>query len=153
MEPLIDSVVVEADPLPQFTAADRRERQALLMKIYDWTRTLGQAHAAVAQLKAQRDAFEADLGAAADSMNARVARLSTEVDRAFSGVDGQRSPIEEWSGLPSVDQRKALDYALEDADKAVTELNRLITSDIPAAYQAAGKSWASAVKAVAVGGG
>ncbi|MCG6957816.1 MAG: hypothetical protein LJF04_17640 [Gemmatimonadetes bacterium] len=152
-EPLTGSVVVEADPLPKFTAADRAERQALLMKIYDWTKTLGQAHAAATQLTSQHDAFVTDLGAAADSVNARIARVSTAVDRAFNGVDGQQSPIEGWSGLPSVDQRKALDYALEAANAAVVELNQLVTTDIPAAYQAAGMSWANPVKAVAAAGG
>jgi hypothetical protein len=52
-----------------------------------------------------------------------------------------------------VDQRKALDYALEAAAEAVAELNRLVTTDIPAAYQAAGMSWTNAVKAVKASGG
>ncbi|MCG6987998.1 MAG: glycosyl hydrolase [Gemmatimonadetes bacterium] len=150
--PLTGSVVVQADPLPKVTAADRAARQVLLMKIYDWTKTLGLARLAVAGLASQDDTLKADLGARGDSIVARVARLRTEVDRAFNGVNGQRAPIEAWSGLPSVDQRKALDNALEAAAKAVAALDGLVTTDIPAAYRTAGKSWTHPVKAVAAGG-
>ncbi len=118
------------------------------MEIYDWMKTLGAARGAVAQLTSQRDTIKADLGAPADSINARVAQLSTEVDRAFSGVNGQGRPIEGWSGPPSVDQGQALDYAIEAAEEAVAELNQLVGTDIPAAYQAAGKTWRNPVKGV-----
>jgi hypothetical protein len=47
-----------------------------------------------------------------------------------------------------VDQRQALDYALEAAEGAVAELDQLVGTDIPAAYQAAGKTWRNAVKEV-----
>jgi photosystem II stability/assembly factor-like uncharacterized protein len=146
--PLTSQVVVEADPLPKFTAADREARQALLMNIYDWMKTLGSAREAVAQLTSQGDTIKSDLGAPADSINARITRLGTEVDRAFNSVNGQRGPIEGWSGLPSLDQRQALDYALEAAEGAVAELNQLVGTDIPAAYQAAGKTWRNTVKGV-----
>jgi photosystem II stability/assembly factor-like uncharacterized protein len=147
--PLTGAVVVEADPLPKFSSGDRAARQALLMKIYDWTKTLGAAREAVARLASQRDTIKADLGAPADSINARVGRLGAEVDRAFNGVNGQHGPIEEWSGLPSADQRQALDYAIEAAAAAVAGLDSLVTTDIPAAYKAAGKVWRNAVKGVA----
>ena len=86
-------------------------------------------------LVAQRDSIEADFAAGgaadgrarADSLNARIAAVSADVDRAFTAVNGQRAPIEAWSGLPSVDQRKSLGYAIEDAEKAVAELNTLVS--------------------------
>jgi hypothetical protein len=68
-------------------------------------------------------------------------------------VSGQRSPIESWSGLPSADQRKATGYALDDAAKAVAVLNRLLGTDVPAAYATAKKKWAAPVKPVAVPAG
>jgi len=49
-----------------------------------------------------------------------------------------------------VDQRKSLDYALEDARKATTDLNRLVTTVIPAAYTAAKKVWEHKVNRVTV---
>jgi predicted kinase len=121
------------------------------MRIYDWTRTLGEARTAVRALAAQRDSIKSDIGAGApaDSLSARITRLGADVDRAFNAVNAQRAPIEGWSGLPSVDQRKALDYALDDARKAMAELNKLVATDIPAAYKVAKKEWRRAVKGVA----
>jgi len=147
--PLMGKLTVDADPLPKFGTTERVARQALLMQVYDWTHTLGEARAAVRALMAQRDTIKSELGdARADSLNARVTRLSADVDRAFNAVNAQRSPIEGWSGTPSVDQRKSLEYALDDARKATTELNRLVSMDIPAAYKAAGKSWSRTVPRV-----
>jgi hypothetical protein len=156
-KPLAGSVVVEADPLPKFSPVDRAARQAILMRIYGWTKTLGEARISARTLMAQRDSITADFtagGAAdartrADSLTARITALSAEIDRAFNGVNGQRAPIEAWSGLPSVDQRKALGYAIEDAEKAVADLNKLVTTDIPTAYQrVAKKEWSRKVKGV-----
>jgi hypothetical protein len=132
-KPLSGGVAVEADPLPKFSAPDRAARQALLMRIYVWTKTLGEARASARALVGQRDSIAADFSAGgaadgrakADSLNARIAAVSADVDRAFTAMNGQRAPIEAWSGLPSVDQRKSLGYAMEDAEKAVAALNTL----------------------------
>ena len=107
--PLTGRVVVEADPLPNFSAADRLARQTILMRIYETTKTLGAARVAARALMQQRDSIKADFVAGgapdaavkADSINARITRLSGAIDRAFTAVNGQRSPIEAWSGLPS----------------------------------------------------
>jgi len=154
---LTGTVAVEADPLPKFSAPDRAARQAILMRIYAWTKTLGEARGSARALVAQRDSLAADFAAGgaadgrarADSLNARIAVVSADVDRAFTAVNGQRAPIEAWSVLPSVDQRKSLGYALEDAEKAVAALNTLVSADVPAAYQrVAKKEWPRKVKAV-----
>jgi hypothetical protein len=150
-KPLTGSVAVEADPLPKFSAADRAARQLILMRVYEWTKTLGEARVAVRALVAQRDSIAADFGAGrADSLNTRIARLATEVDRVLNAVNGQRAPIEGWSGLPTADQQRALGFAVEDARKAVTEVNKLIATDIPAAYRGVNKEWGRKVRAVAV---
>jgi hypothetical protein len=156
-KPLSTTVVVDADPLPKFSAADRATRQATLMRIYEWSKTLGAARTAVRSLVAQRDSIVADFkmangadaSARADSLNARIARNSTEIDRVFTAVNGQRGPIENWSGLPTADQLKALGYAIEDAQKAIAELNKLVISDIQSAYKAnTNKDWVRKVKSV-----
>ena len=100
---------------------------------------------------AQRDSIKADFhsDARADSLNARVTRLGTEIDRAFNAVNGARGPIEAWSGMPSVDQRRSLDYGIEDARKALADLNRLVNTEIPSAYQqVAKKPWSRKVNPV-----
>jgi hypothetical protein len=146
-KPLAGTVAVEADPLPRFSAADRATRQATLMRIYEWTKALGSARTAARALVAQHDSIAADL-AGADSLNARIARASTDIDRAFTSVNGQRGPIEGWSGVPTADQLKALGYAIDDAQKAMTQLNALINAEIPAAYKSAKKDWTRRVKPV-----
>ena len=153
--PLSGRVVVEADPLPRFSASDRAARQALLLRVYDWTKALGLARAAARAITAQRDSIATDIGAGAmaDSLRARITRVSTDLDRAFTAVNGMRGPIEGWSGTPSVDQRKALDYAIDDARASTTLLNRLIAADIPSAYKAVNKSWGRVVPRVVVPGG
>src|SRR5581483_2295395 len=83
LAPMNGKVLVEADPLPKFTAADRAARQAVLMRIYEWTKALGAARAVARSLVGQRESFRADLGPAADSLNARVGRAATSIDRAF----------------------------------------------------------------------
>jgi photosystem II stability/assembly factor-like uncharacterized protein len=148
--PLMGKLVVDGDPLAKFSVADRAARQALLVRVHEWTRALGEARGAARVLAGQRDAIKADAGAAADSINARASRLAGDIDRAITSVAGQRSPIEGFSGLPSADQRKAMGYALDDAAKAIAALNRLLGTDVPAAYTAAKKKWASPVKPVAV---
>jgi photosystem II stability/assembly factor-like uncharacterized protein len=148
-EPLAGTVVVESDPLPRFTDGDRVARQATLMSIYAWSKTLGDARLAIRSLVGQRDSLRADLAASADSINARVMRLSGDIDRAFNAVNTQRGPIEGWSGLPTIDQRKALGYAIEGAQKAIGDLNALVTTQIPTAYRdVAKKPWPRAVQRI-----
>ncbi|MDB4877381.1 MAG: glycosyl hydrolase, repeat [Gemmatimonadetes bacterium] len=150
--PLASTIVVEGDPLPKFTVADRAARQAVLMKIYDWTKSLGNARIAARALVAQRDSIKADLhgDASADSLNAHIGRTAADVDRALTAVNAQRAPVEGWSGLPSIDQRAATDHAIEDARKAVADVNRLIATDVPAAYKLAGKKeWPRKISLVA----
>jgi photosystem II stability/assembly factor-like uncharacterized protein len=156
-KPLVGTAVVEADPLPKFSAADRAARQLTLMRIYEWTKALGTARTTARALVAQRDSISADFkagGAAdgasrADSLNARIARASAEIDRTFTAVNGNRAPIEAWSGLPTADQLKALGYATDDAQKAIAELNKLVTTDVSAAYKSVtGKDWPRKLKPV-----
>jgi len=146
--PLSGTLVVDADPLPAFRAKDRATRQAMLMRIYDWTKALGAARVATRQLIQQHDALTSDLGAAvADSLNARITRLASSVDLAFTSVSGGQSAIEAWSGLPTLDQRTALGYAMDDGRAALSALDRAI-ADVASAYKAVGKPWPGVVGGV-----
>jgi len=121
------------------------------MRIYEWTKTLGSARIAARSLVSQRDSIKADLGSdtRADSLNARIARVAGEIDRAMTAINATRGPIEGWSGMPSIDQRQVLTNGTEDAGKALAELNKLVNTDIPAAYQQiAKKPWPRKVNGV-----
>jgi hypothetical protein len=150
--PMTRTVMVEADPLPRFFVADRAARQIVLLAIYDWTKALGEARLAARALTSQRDSIKVDLsakggGTQADSLNARIGRASAAIDRAFLALNGHRGPIEGWSGQPTSDQRKAVGYAIDDSRKAIADLNKLVTADIPAAYGGA-SAWKRKVSPV-----
>jgi hypothetical protein len=149
---LTGSVSVEADPLPRLAAGDRAARQAAVMRIHDWSRALGEARAGARAVTSQRDGLRTDLNARGDSLAATATELTTTIDRAFGALNGLRAPIEGWSGPPTQDQQAALSSAVADARSALTAFNRLVATEIPAAYRAAGKSWSRRVRAVALPG-
>jgi photosystem II stability/assembly factor-like uncharacterized protein len=145
-------MIVEGDPLPNFSDADRRVRQTLVMSVFAVQKTLAAAHTAARALNAQSADFKRDFtggGAKADSLIAHVGRLQADVDRSIAATGGAVRPIEAWSGLPTVDQRKQIDYAVEDGNKAVADLNHVIQVEIPAMYSlVAKKAWPKPVAAV-----
>lgn len=147
--PLSGAVAVEADPLPRLSAGDRATRQAAVMRIYDWSRALGAARAGARAVTSQRDGLRADLNARGDSLAVSATALTTTIDRAFGALNGLRGPIEGWSGPPTQEQQAALSGAVADARSALTAFNRLVSTEIPAAYRAAGKGWSRRVEPVA----
>jgi len=102
--------VVEADPLPKMTAADRAARQKILMTIYEMTKALGEARLAARKL------------VEADSSNAKAREAAQKIDRALLAINATRGPVEGWSGMPTIEQQKAINNAIEDGKKAIAEL-------------------------------
>jgi len=147
-------MIVEGDPLTNFSDADRRARQALVMSVYSVQKSLAGAHVAARALGAQAADLKRDLaggGAKADSLIARVSRLQADVDRSLGATNGAVRPVEAWSGAATLDQRRQIDFALEDAMKAIADLNRVIQVEIPAMYSSvAKKPWPKPVQAVPV---
>jgi photosystem II stability/assembly factor-like uncharacterized protein len=143
-------MTVEGDPLTNFSDADRRARQAIVMNVYAEQKSLAAAHTAARALSAQSAEIKSDLagaGAKTDSLVARIGRLQPAIDAALTAASAAARPIDAWSGLPTVDQRHQIDYATEDGNKALAELNRTV-ADVAAMYSSAHKSWAKPVKAV-----
>ncbi|HEV8409707.1 MAG TPA: hypothetical protein VGQ30_04300 [Gemmatimonadaceae bacterium] len=144
-------MIVEGDPLTNFSDADRRARQALVMNVYALQKTLAAAHTAARALGAQSADLKKDFaggGAKADSVIARVGRVQADVDRSIAATGGSVRPIEAWSGMPTLDQRRQIDYAMEDANKAVVELNSTI-GEVSAMYAStAKKAWPKPVQPV-----
>ena len=143
-------MIVEGDPLANFSDADRRARQAIVMSVYATQKTLVAAHTAARELGAQSAELKSDLaagGTKTDSLIARIARLQTTIDGSLAATSGAVRPVEAWSGMPTSDQRRQIDYAVEDGNKAIAELNRTI-GEIAGMYASAHKSWAKMVKTV-----
>jgi hypothetical protein len=138
-------LLVEPDPLVNFSERDRRTRQTALLTVYDLSKTLGVARKAARGLIAQSDSVKQDLGPGsdaarrADSVMARVPQIQGAIDRALAAASGLSRSIEGFSGLPTADQRVQLDAVIADAARSVDDLNRVILVDIPALYAAAGK--------------
>jgi hypothetical protein len=145
-------MIVEGDPLANFSNGDRRARQALVMNVYSMQKTLAAAHVAARALGAQTADLKRDLaagGAATDSLVARVSRLQTAVDSALTATSGAIRPVESWSGAATIDQRRQIDYAMEAAVKAIADVNRAIQVEIPAIYTSVvKKAWPKPVATV-----
>ena len=136
-------LTVQPDPLDAgFLAADRRARQDTLMQLYGLQKTLVSARTAVRSLVGQADAIKQDLtrggasGAAAkaDSLTDRLTRLLTEVDRVLGIAGTLMRAIEGFNSLPTTDQHNQLAWAVDDATRAASTLNRTNQTDIPALY-------------------
>jgi hypothetical protein len=147
-------MMVEGDPLTNFSDADRRARHVLVMSVYGMQKSLAAAHVAARALGAQSADLKRDLasgGAAADSLLGRVSHLQTAVDSVLTVTNGVIRPVETWSGPATIDQRRQIDYAMEGAMKAIAEVNRAIQVEIPARYASvAKKAWPKPVAAVPV---
>ena len=135
-------ILVEGDPLTNFSDADRRARQALVMGVFGLQKTLVAAHNAARAINAQSADLRKDLaagGAKTDSLMAHISRIQSDVDRILTTTNGSMRTIEGWSGPATADQRRQIDFANEDATKAINELNRMISIESPDLYAAAAK--------------
>jgi photosystem II stability/assembly factor-like uncharacterized protein len=146
-------MIVEGDPLANFSDVERHARQALVMSVYAVQKQLAAAHTAARAVSAQSADFKNDFaggGAKTDSLIARVGRLQADVDRSIAASGASTRPIETWSGAANLDQRKQIGYAIDDANKAIAELNKTI-HEIGAMYASvAKKAWPKPVAAVVV---
>jgi photosystem II stability/assembly factor-like uncharacterized protein len=148
-------LMVEGDPLANFSDVDRRARQSLVMSVYAAQQTLAAAHVAARSLGAQSADLKRDLaagGVKTDSLVAHVARLQASVDSAIAATGAVIRPVESWSGAATIDQRRQIEYALEAAGKAIADVNRAIQVEIPGVYlSVAKKAWPKPIAAVRTG--
>jgi hypothetical protein len=148
-------VAVEGDPLANFSEADRRARQAVMLSLYGLQKSLGNARTTAQALVAQMDSIKKDVTAGgsndatkrADDLAAHLNQILTDINREFSAAGGLIRPIESFSGLPSADQMRQVDWSFEDATKTVNELNSVIRAEIPGLYaQFAKQPWPKPVQ-------
>jgi hypothetical protein len=145
---LTGEVTVEGDPRVTFSDADRRARQASLLSLYDLQKTLGGARASARALTAQIAAIKRDLTTAGGSRPAtgsdgaalldkvadRASQMQGDVERQLNSANQVARAVEGYSGLPTDDQRRQVDWAYEDATTAIRGLNQLLETDVPALY-------------------
>jgi hypothetical protein len=154
--PLRGSLVVEADPLPGVSATDRAARYAYLTHLADVQKSVAAARDAVRALASQRETLRHDLAsdgsasdAAVDSLGARIGRLQGDVARQLTTLNQLARSVDGFSGAPTIDQQRQATWANEDATTAVRDINRMVSTEIPAMYARVKRSWSAPVRPVA----
>ena len=95
---------MQTDPLDRnFSAADRRTRQAALMSLYDLQKSLAKSLAA--------------------SRAKQQPRLEAEFDRLLGVAGMLLRSLEEFNSVPTADQRQQIAWALDDAKRAIAMLD------------------------------
>src|SRR4051812_385336 len=127
--PIKGELKMDGDPRVVFSEADRRGRQAALLDLYALMKTLGAARVAagsgVAHAEATNRAASGDRQDPAEKFRALRAQLGTLINAANT----LSRTIEGYSGLPTADQRRQIDWAFGDAREAIDALNRAMDSD------------------------
>jgi len=121
---------VDGDPRVSFAEADRRTRQGALLNLYDLQKSLGAARAAAASATSQIDAMKRNGRSAGADAGSRLSLLQADINSEINRINSLSRAIEGYSGLPTTDQRRQLDWAFEDASKTVEALNRVLQSDV-----------------------
>ncbi len=101
---------VQLDPRLHVPDVDRRARQAALLKLYELEKAIGAA----------RTAGRAD--------DATVARLHSELSVALTTASSLTRAIDGFSGAPTSDQRRQIEWIADDVAKTVGQLTRAVGS-------------------------
>jgi hypothetical protein len=123
--PLKGTIRVEGDPRVVFSDADRRTRQTTLLKLYDLQKSLAATRAASATARVASDT--------------QLAQLQAEITAQINAASILSRAIEGFSALPTSDQRRQVEWVLDDAAKTVGALNRILHTDMPAPPRPIGK--------------
>jgi Sortilin, neurotensin receptor 3, len=121
---------VEGDPRVSFTDADRRTRQTALLNLYALQKSLMAARTAGATAAGQLDAPGGrGLASSRADAGSRLTQVQSDLVAQFNAVSSLSRAIEGYSGLPTADQRRQLDWAFDDAARAIEALNRVLQTD------------------------
>jgi photosystem II stability/assembly factor-like uncharacterized protein len=133
--PLKGELKVDVDPRVAFSDADRRARQATLLDLHDLIRALSAARTAAAtgvvRAEATNRAAPGDRYDPAEGLRS----LQTQFAALINSASTLSRSIEGYSGLPTADQRRQIDWAFDDARRALDTLNRTLQTDGPPSQQ------------------
>jgi len=108
---------VEGDPRVNFPEADRRARQTTLLNLYELQKSLTVARATTATARVASDT--------------RLAQLQAEITAELNTASTLSRAIEGYSGLPTNDQRRQVEWVVDDARKTVDTLNQVLRTEMP----------------------
>ena len=121
---------VDGDPRISFADSDRRARQTAVLNLYALQKSLSAARVAGATAAGQLDA-PGGRGIASSRADAgsRLMQVQADLVAQFNAATNLSRAIEGYSGLPTADQRRQIDWAFDDAAKAIDALNRVLQTD------------------------
>ena len=153
-------VVVEEDPRVQIGAADRADRRAVMMRLYEMS---GKSYTEMQEAGRLRTALTTALAAwrrpdapkvpdevrsATEALQKKAIELQEKFGRppAAEGaagpplevrpptipdrLSGLTGPIDEYTGPVTDDQKKEIDLVAKDLDEAATAIEKLVTVDL-----------------------
>jgi len=126
---LKDELRVEGDPRVTFSDADRRARQDALLQLYELQKALLQARAAAVAGVTHFEARARGARTPNREPEDRLRGLQTDIGVVMNTLGALSRSIEGYSGLPTADQRRQIDWAFDDAAKMVDALNDVLRTD------------------------
>jgi photosystem II stability/assembly factor-like uncharacterized protein len=120
---------VEGDLRVAFSDADRRTRQDLLLKLYELQKSLVNARAAAAAGVTHFDAVARTSRKADREPQERLRALQTALSGEMNTANTLSRSIEGFSGLPTADQRRQIDWVFDDAGLTVGALNEALQTE------------------------
>ena len=133
-KPFKAELKVDADPRVIFSDGDRHTRQAALVELHDLVKSLAAGRASVAGAIARSDGAKNARDETPDAEH-RLRALQTDLTAQINAAAALSRSIEGYSGVPTADQRRQIDWAFEDAQETIGALNRALHTDGGAAPQ------------------
>jgi hypothetical protein len=112
VRPLKGELRVEGDPRANVSEADRRARQTTLLTLYQLQKALATARASSATARPGNDT--------------RLGQLQAEITSELNTASALSRAIEGYSGLPTADQKRQVEWVVEDAKKTMGALGRVL---------------------------
>jgi len=126
---LKDELRVEGDPRVTFSDADRRARQDVLIQLYELQKALLQARAAAAAAARHFEAVARTARTPNHEPGDRLRALQADIGVEMNAIGALSRSIEGYSGVPTADQRRQIDWAFDDAGRTVDALNDTLRTD------------------------
>jgi hypothetical protein len=127
--PLKAPLRVGEDPRVTFSESDRRARQTLLIDLHELQKTLGGARGAARAATTRLDAMRKDGKTPSSDAGPRLAQLQSDIASELNTAGALSRALEGYSGPPTQDQRRQIDWVFDDVAKTVEDLNRVLRSD------------------------
>jgi hypothetical protein len=146
--PFVREFSVGADPRFKISENDRMAHHAAVMSAYAAQEQLGSGRDAAIALSNQMAPMRQHLTAMGDAgrgllltlekVSTELGQVQGDIARVMLAASRLENTIDSYPGLPTAAQSRELDWAWEDAVKAVSTLNHILHEEMPPIYSALG---------------